>query len=334
MPATYRALLVDKQDGQFSVGVRELEWSALPAGDVTIRVAYSTVNYKDGLACTPDGRIIRDYPMTPGVDLSGTVTESADGRFRAGDGVLVTGFDQGVAHPGGFAEYARVPADWVVKLPAGLSAREAMALGTAGFTAALSIHRLEQNGVRPGGGPVLVSGATGGVGSTAVSMLAGLGYEVAGSTGKTEEHAFLRGLGATEVLSREEVSAQSGRPLEKERWAACVDPVGGDTLAYMLRTTRYGGSVASSGLTGGTALNTTVFPFILRGVNLLGIESVMCPMSVREPLWERLAGDLKPRGLIESIAHEIALEQVPELASVILRGGVRGRAVVKLAGEA
>lgn len=332
MPQTYRALVVDKQDGQFSVGVRELPFDQLPAGDVTIRVAYSTVNYKDGLACTPDGRIIRDYPMVPGVDLSGTVTESSDARFRAGDEVVVTGFDQGVAHPGGFAEYARVPAGWVVKLPSGLSLREAMALGTAGFTAALSVQRLEENGLRPGNGPVLVTGSTGGVGSTAVGMLAGRGYEVAASTGKAVEHDFLRGLGASEILTREEVSAQSNRPLERERWAGGVDPVGGDTLAYLIRTTKYGGSIASSGLTGGTTLNTTVFPFILRGVNLLGIESVMCPMAVRDPLWQRLATDLKPKGLTASIAHDITLEQVPELVPVILRGGVTGRAVVRIGG--
>ncbi|HLZ69065.1 MAG TPA: oxidoreductase [Dehalococcoidia bacterium] len=330
MPQTYRALVVDKQDGVFSVGVRELPFDQLPAGDVTIRVAYSTVNYKDGLACTADGRIIRGYPMVPGVDLAGTVTDSMNGRFKAGDEVVVTGFDQGVSHPGGFAEYARVPAGWVVKLPAGLSLREAMALGTAGFTAGLSVQRLEENGLRPGNGPVLVTGATGGVGSTAVSMLAGRGYEVAASTGKSSEHGFLRGLGAGEILTREEVSAQSNRPLEKERWAAGVDPVGGDTLAYLVRTTKYGGSVASSGLTGGTALSTTVFPFILRGVSLLGIESVMCPMAVREPLWQRLAGDLKPKGLSDSIAHEITLEQVPEVVPVILRGGVTGRAVVRI----
>ncbi len=332
MAQTYRALVVDKQDGQFSVGVRELPFDQLPAGDVTIRVAYSTVNYKDGLACTPDGRIIRDYPMVPGVDLSGTVTESSDGRFKPGDEVVITGYELGVSHPGGFAEYARVPADWVVKLPAGLSLREAMALGTAGFTAALSVQRMEENGLRPGNGPVLVSGATGGVGSTAVSMLAGRGYEVAASTGKASEHDFLRGLGASEILSREEVSAQSNRPLERERWAGGVDPVGGDTLAYMIRSTKYGGAVASSGLTGGATLNTTVFPFILRGVNLLGIESVNCPMAVRAPLWQRLATDLKPKGLTESIAHDIALAQVPELVPVILRGGVKGRAVVRIGG--
>jgi len=268
--------------------------------------------------------------MVPGVDLAGTVTESSDGRFRAGDEVLITGYDLGVAHFGGFAQFARVPADWVVKLPPGLTQREAMALGTAGFTAALSVQRLEENGLRPGNGPVLVSGATGGVGSTAVGMLAGLGYQVAASTGKASEHAFLQHLGATEILSREEVAAESNRPLERERWAAGVDPVGGSTLAYMLRTTKYGGSVASSGLTGGSTLSTSVFPFILRGVNLLGIESVTCPMPRRLALWQRLATDLKPRGLSDSIAHEVTLDGLPEVLASILKGDVRGRAVVRL----
>src|SRR5579883_539775 len=291
LPSSFRAFVVDNKDGQFSAGIRELSPDDLPQGEVTIRVAYSCVNYKDGLAAIPDGRVVRSYPMVPGVDLAGTVVASSDNRFRAGDEVLVTGYDLGVAHFGGYAEYARVPADWVVALPQGLSMREAMAIGTAGLTAAISIQRLEENGLRPANGPVLVSGATGGVGSTAVSMLAGLGYQVAGSTGKAEEHDFLRALGASEVLSRDEVSAQSNRPLERERWAAGVDPVGGDTLAYMLRTTKYGGAVASSGLTGGSALHTTVMPFILRGVSLLGIESVFYPIEARRRLWQRLAGD-------------------------------------------
>lgn len=333
MATTYRALVVNKTDAGFTAGVQELPLAELPAGDVAIRVAYSGVNYKDGLALTPDGRIIRSYPMVPGIDLSGTVTASSDSRFTAGDKVLVTGYDLGVAHPGGLAEAARVPAGWVVKLPNGLSLREAMAIGTAGFTAALSVHRLEENGVAPANGPVLVSGATGGVGSTAVGMLAGLGYTVAASTGKASEHDFLRGLGATEILSREEVSAKSDRPLEKERWAAGVDPVGGDTLAYLLRTTKYGGAVASSGLTGGTALTTTVLPFILRAVSLLGIDSVQCPAPLRERLWQRLAADLKPRGLSDSIAHEVALDDVPTIAATILTGGVRGRTVVRIGGE-
>jgi len=330
MPESYAAFVVEKNDAGFSMGVRQRTLDELPAGDVTIRVEYSTINYKDALACSPDGRVVRSYPIVPGVDLAGTVMESSDSRFRSGDKVLVTGFDLGVAHDGGFAQIARVPADWVLKLPNGLSAREAMALGTAGLTAALSIQRMELNGLQPGNGPVLVSGATGGVGSTAVSMLAGLGYQVAGSTGKASEHDFLRGLGATEILSREEVSAPSTRPLEKERWAGCVDPVGGDTLAYMIRSTKYGGSIASSGLTGGTAVATTVFPFILRGVNLLGIESVACPLAVREQLWQRLGAGLKPAGLTDSIAHEISLAEIPGVTAALLKGTVRGRTVVKL----
>ena len=331
MAESFTAFVVNKTDDGFTAGVQELGFDGLPAGDVTVRVSYSSVNYKDGLACTPDGRVVRNYPMVPGVDLAGTVTESTDGRFRPGDEVLVTGYDLGVAHFGGFAQYARLPGDWLVKLPQGLTAREAMALGTAGFTAGLSVLRLEQNGLRPANGRVLVTGATGGVGSTAVSMLAGLGYEVSASTGKDAEHDYLRGLGASEILSREEVSTPSNRPLERERWAAAVDPVGGETLAYLLRTTKYAGSVASSGLTGGSALPTTVLPFILRGVNLLGIESVMCPMPVREALWQRLATDLKPRGLSESIAHEVGLEQIPEVTASILKGAVRGRTLVRLA---
>jgi len=333
MAETYRALIVDRAGEGVDVAIKELPLSELPPGEVTIRVAYSTVNYKDGLALTPNGRILRSYPMVPGIDLSGTVVHSTDARFAPGDRVLITGYDLGVSHPGGFAEYARVPADWVVKLPAGLSLREAMALGTAGFTAALSIHRLEQHGLKPEQGPVLVSGATGGVGSTAVAMLAGLGYTVAASTGKATEHDYLRTLGAAEILSREEVSAPSERPLEKERWAAGVDPVGGNTLAYMLRTLKYGGAVAASGLTGGSALHTTVMPFILRGVSLLGIDSVYCPMPLRLQLWQRLAGDLKPRGLAESIAHDVPLEKVPEIGARILRGEIRGRTVVRIHGD-
>lgn len=330
MAERFRAFVVDKQGETFSAEVRNLSLEDLPAGDVTVRVAYSDVNYKDGLACTPDGRVVRGYPLVAGIDLSGTVTESSDRRFRPGDQVLATGYDLGVAHSGGFAEYARLPGDWLVKLPAGLSAREAMALGTAGFTAALSVQRLEANGLAPANGPVLVTGATGGVGSTAVGMLARLGYTVAASTGKAAEHDYLRALGASEILSREEVAAASNRPIERERWAGGVDPVGGDTLAYLLRTTKYGGSVASSGLTGGSALHTTVLPFILRGVNLLGIESVTCPMPLREQLWQRLATDMKPRGLDGSIVSEITLEQIPEVAAAILKGEVRGRTVVRL----
>jgi putative YhdH/YhfP family quinone oxidoreductase len=330
---TFRALVVNKTGTDFSLAVQNLDESELPAGDVTIRVQWSSVNYKDGLACSPTGRVVTKFPMTPGVDLAGTVVASSDSRFRTGDAVMVTGYEIGTAHPGGFAELARVPGDWVMPIPAGLTAKEAMALGTAGLTSALSIEQLERMGLRPENGPVLVTGATGGVGSTAVAMLAALGYTVAASTGKESEHAFLRGLGATEILSRAEVSAESARPIEKERWAGAIDPVGGSTTAYLLRTTQCGGSIALSGLTGGTAVSTSVFPFILRGVNLLGIDSVFAPMDARQRAWNRLATDLKPAGLLDSIAVETDLDGVPRVAAEILDGKIRGRTLVRLAGE-
>lgn len=328
---SYRALVVNKTGDSFDVSIQQLDESQLPPGDVTIRVEWSSVNYKDGLACSATGRVVRSYPMVPGVDLAGSVISSSDPRFSPGDKVVVTGYDVGVAHHGGFAELARVPAAWVMPLPAGLTTKEAMAIGTAGLTAALSVEALERNGLRTEQGPVIVTGATGGVGSTAVSMLAQLGYTVAASTGKESEHAFLRDLGATEILSRQDVSAESTRPMETERWAAAVDPVGGATTAYLLRTTKYGGSVAVSGLTGGGTVNTTVFPFILRGVNLLGIESVFCPMEQRLRVWKRLGTDLKPHGLLESIAVETGLEGVVAVAEQILAGQVRGRTLVRVA---
>lgn len=302
-----------------------------PTGEVTIRVAYSSVNYKDGLATIAKGRVARTYPLVPGIDLAGRVTESRDPRFKEGDEVLVTGYDIGVAHDGGYAEYARVKADWVVKRPEGLTLRETMALGTAGFTAGLAVQRLEDNGLATDQGPVLVTGATGGVGSTAVAMLAGLGHEVHASTGKASEADYLKRLGAAEILSRDEVSAKV-RPLEKTRWAGAVDPVGGATLSWVLATTKYGGSVANCGLTGGAELNTTVMPFILRGVNLLGIDSVYCPMDRRLKVWERLASDLKPRLLSDEIAREVTLDELPKVLSTILKGGVRGRTIVRLDG--
>ncbi len=326
----YRAIVVDKQGDTFNVAVKELNDTDLPEGDVTIKVEWSSINYKDGLALSPNGRVLRSYPMVPGVDLAGTVIHTANSRFQNGDKVLVTGYDVGVAHPGGFAELARIPAQWVMPLPPGLTTKEAMALGTAGMTAALSVEALERNGLRSDQGPVLVTGSTGGVGSTAVSMLAQLGYTVAASTGKASEHPFLMDLGAKEILPREEVSAESTRPMETERWAGAVDPVGGPTTAYLLRTTKYGGSVAVSGLTGGTAVATTVFPFILRGVSLLGIDSVMCPMAMREHVWQRLATDLKPRGLLDSIAVETDLAGVQAVCTDILQGKVKGRTLVRL----
>lgn len=330
---TYRALVVDNANDAYSVALRDVDESELPPGDVTIRVQWSTVNYKDGLALTPGNRAVRRYPMVPGVDLAGAVVGSEDPRFKPGDLVTVTGFDLGVAHPGGFAELARVPGDWVAPLPAGLTAREAMALGTAGITSALSIEILERYGLRPENGPVIVTGATGGVGSTAVSMLAGLGYTVAASTGKASEAAFLRELGATEILSREDVSAESSRSLDPERWAGAIDPVGGATTAYLLRTMKYGASIAISGLTGGSTLNTTVFPFILRGVNLLGVEAVWIPMETRLRVWSRLATDLKPKGLTDSIAVETDLDGVQAVCAEIVAGRVRGRTLVRVAGD-
>ncbi|PPI99972.1 acryloyl-CoA reductase [Nocardia nova] len=330
MSQSFNAFVVNKSEAGFSAGVQQLTLDDLPAGNVTVRVRYSSVNYKDGLACLPESPVVTSYPMVPGIDIAGTVAESSDPRFAIGQEVIAIGRGLGTDHWGGYAEYARLSGDWLEPLPQGLSLKEAMALGTAGFTAALSIQRLEQNGLRPGPGRVLVTGATGGVGSTAVSMLAGLGYEVVASTGKTAEHGYLEELGASEILSREAVSAQVPHPLEAELWAGAVDPVGGDTLAYLLRTTRYGGSVANCGLTGGPAVSTTVLPFILRGVNLLGIDSVMCPEDVRAAVWLRLGTDLKPKNLLESISHEVDLDGIPAVAGQILTGAVKGRTIVRI----
>ncbi len=326
----FEALVVDRKGEDFYVGVKNLALRDLPDGDVTIRVAYSSVNYKDGLAAIPDGNIVKSYPFVPGIDLAGTVASSTDARFQVGEQVLVTSYDLGVSHYGGFSQYARVPAHWVVPLPAELSLREAMIFGTAGFTAALSIQRLEDNGLTPDSGPVLVSGATGGVGSLAILMLAKRGYHVVASTGKAEEYDYLKQLGAKEILTREEVSPEKIRPIDKQRWAGAVDPVGGRTLSYILSSTKYGGSVAVCGLTGGTSLPTTVFPFILRGVNLLGIDSGYCPMDTRVRLWERIAKDLKPQNSLSDIASDVTIHALPTVLAEILKGKVRGRLVVKL----
>jgi acrylyl-CoA reductase (NADPH) len=300
----------------------------LSAGDVVIDVAYSSVNYKDALAGTATGKILRKFPLVGGIDLAGIVRSSADGRFREGQPVVVTGYDLGVAHDGGYAAVARVPADWVVPLPANLDLFEAMAIGTAGFTAGLSIVELEHNGLKPSSGPVIVTGATGGVGSLAVSCLSRLGYKVTALTGKDGEHAFLRSLGAVEVVSR--TGLQMGtRPLEKATWAGAVDAVGGDVLAWLTRTMNYGGAIANSGLTAGTDLHTTVLPFILRGVKLLGIDSVMCSMARRLEVWRRLATDMKPPQL-RKIATEIRLEDLPTAFDTLLKGRARGRFVVKV----
>ena len=328
VPDSFRALVAEKSDDDVARELRSLNGDDLPDGDVLVRVGWSSVNYKDALAVSPKGRVAQISPLIPGVDLAGTVV-SGNGD---GDEVIVHGHDLGVAHHGGFAEYARVPGEWVIPLPDGLSARQAMALGTAGFTAGLSVQRLEDHGVKPDDGPVLVLGASGGVGSTAVGILAARGFEVAAATGKPDEADWLRELGASDVLSREETSAESRKPMESERWAAVVDPVGGTSLAYALRTTRYGGAVAASGLTGGTALETTVFPFILRAVSLLGVDSVNTPTDVRLAVWDRLAGDLRPNGLDESITREIPLDEVNGLLDDVLAGKGVGRTVVRVGG--
>jgi acrylyl-CoA reductase (NADPH) len=306
-------------------GVVTMTTDELPEGAL-VEVHWSSVNYKDGLASTPAGKVARISPIVPGIDLAGVLVDDA-GDLAAGTAVLAHGYDIGVARHGGFAEYARVPADQLVALPDGLSARDAMVVGTAGFTAAMSVIALEEHGVTPDRGPVLVTGATGGVGSTAVAMLAGLGYEVVASTGKPDEAEFLTGLGATAVMDRAELAEESKRPLESTVWAGAVDCVGGVTLANVLKKIHYGGSVAASGLTGGGGLPTTVMPFILRGVNLLGIDSVMLPIERRRAVWQRIAGDLRPAGL-DRIGHDVGLGDLDEVLAAILRGEARGRSVV------
>ncbi len=327
--SAFPALRILEQDGAVESRIVEVTLDDLDPGDVVIRVAYSSVNYKDALAATGAGRILKRFPLIGGIDLAGTVVSSATPAFQEGDAVLVTGYDLGVAHDGGYAGFARVPADWVVPIPDGLTAREAMAIGTAGFTAALSIARLEENGLAPEAGPVLVTGATGGVGSVAVELLARLGYAVTALTGKDDQHDHLRSLGASEVLSRNGLE-MGVRPLEKATWAGAVDAVGGEVLAWLTRTTMYGGCIAVSGLTAGVELKTTVLPFILRGVSVLGIDSVMCPMPRRLALWERLAADLKPARL-PKVAGEVGLEELDGAFGTLLAGEARGRIVVRIA---
>jgi putative YhdH/YhfP family quinone oxidoreductase len=292
-------------------------------------VIYSSVNYKDALACIPGGNIIKQYPCVPGIDLAGIVAESKDDRFQPGDEILVTGYDVGVSRYGGFSEYARVPSQWAVKLPQGLTLKEAMILGTAGFTAALSVYELQQSGITPDRGSVLVTGSTGGVGSVSVAILSQLGYEVIASTGKKDMEEYVYGLGASRVISREEVAPEPSRPLNKQLWAGAIDCVGGKTLSYILSSTQSGGAIAASGLTGGTELVSTVYPFILRGIRLIGIDSAYAPMSLREQIWNRLATDLKPATL-ENMYTEIHLEQIPEAVQSILQGQSLGRIVVKI----
>jgi NADPH2:quinone reductase len=326
----FSAFQVVHEDGRVHGRVVTVSLDSLSAGDVVIRAAYSSVNYKDALAVTGAGKIMRRMPLIAGIDVAGTVESSTDARFTPGDRVLVTGYDLGVAHDGGFAERCRVPGDWVVPVPDGLSLLDAMAYGTAGFTAALAVLRLERNGLAPGQGPVAVTGATGGVGSVATAILARLGYQVVAITGKDDQHDYLRGLGAGEVRSRHAIDLGT-KPLEKATWAGAVDAVGGELLAWLLRTANVGGGVASTGLTGGIDLKLTVMPFILRGVSLLGVDSVACPMDLRRDVWRRLAGDMRPASLV-GLTTVIPLEGIQAACETLMAGGARGRFVVQLEG--
>jgi putative YhdH/YhfP family quinone oxidoreductase len=328
---SFKALLIEERDGQVVSAITQMDESRLDSGEVTIRVAYSSVNYKDALAATGAGKIIRRFPCVGGIDLSGIVIKSADPRFKEGDAVIATSFDIGVAHHGGYAEIARVPADWVVPLPAGLSLYEAMALGTAGFTAALAIVRMEENRLTPANGPVIVTGATGGVGSLAVDMLAKIGYRVVALTGKESEAGYLRSLGAAEVMLRQSIDLTKIRPLDKGRWAGAVDNLGGDVLAWIASTMEQGGTIASIGLAASMKLNTTVAPFILRGVSLLGIDSGYIREPYRRDVWQRLATDLRPPHL-ESMSRKIAFEELPATFTEYVAGRAKGRVVVELAG--
>ena len=326
--ATFKAIRIDKADKGTIAQLAQFDDSELMEGDVTVRVEWSTLNYKDGLALTGKAPVVRRFPMIAGIDFAGTVEHSAHPQWKAGDKVVCTGWGMGETHLGAYAEKARVKGDWLVALPDGLSAREAMAIGTAGFTAMLSVLALEKHGLTPQSGPVVVTGAAGGVGSVATAVLSRLGYHVIASTGRTSEEAYLRGLGAAEIIDRNELSG-AAKPLAKERWAGGVDSVGSTTLANLLSMTKYGGAIAACGLAAGMDLPSSVAPFILRGVCLLGIDSVMCPLPARKAAWQRLASDLDKAKLSE-MTQEITLDQVPSWGAKILAGEVRGRIVVKI----
>ena len=323
----FNALVVTKDDdsGKTSAAVEQIELDRLPQGDVTVAVEYSTVNYKDGLCIGPGGGLVRNYPHVPGIDFAGTVETSDDDRYKPGDKVVLTGWRVGEAHWGGYAQKARVKADWLVPLPEGLTTRQAMAVGTAGFTSMLAVMALEDHGI--GHGPVLVTGAAGGVGSVAVALLASLGHEVAGVTGRPETADYLKDLGASRIVPREELNETVKRPLESETWAGCVDAVGGAMLARVLGQMKYGASVAAVGLAGGAGLPATVIPFLLRGVNLLGIDSVLQPYDNRVRAWQRIAKDL-PMEKLDAMVQPATLSDLPALGADILKGQVKGRVVV------
>jgi acrylyl-CoA reductase (NADPH) len=325
---TYQALQIHKDDAGYRCTLQTLDDSALPEGDVTVQVDYSTLNYKDGLAITGKSPVVRKFPLTPGIDLSGTVTESQHPLFKAGDKVVLNGWGVGESHSGGLAQKARLKGDWLVKLPAAFTPRQAMAIGTAGYTAMLCVMALEKHGVTPDKGDILVTGAGGGVGSVAIALLAKLGYRVVASTGRLQEADYLRQLGAADVMDRAELSAP-GKPLAKERWAGVVDTVGSHTLANACASTKYGGVVTACGLAQGMDFPSSVAPFILRGVTLAGIDSVMAPRALREAAWARLAQDLDA-GQLERMTREVGLADAIGLGAEILAGQVRGRVVVNV----
>jgi NADPH2:quinone reductase len=326
----FRAFRIHEIDGRIVARFDQLVLDDLGPGEVVVRVEYSDINYKDALAATGAGRILRKYPLVGGIDLAGVVVGSSDPRYTAGQHVLVTGCGLSETHDGGYAEYARVRGDWVIPLPAGMSTADAMKIGTAGFTAALAIHRMEQNGQAPANGPVAVTGASGGVGSIAISMLAGRGYEVVAVSGKPEADEYLREIGAARILRRQEINLGS-KPMEKALWAGAVDNVGGELLTWLTRTTDQWGNIASIGLAGGAELRTTVMPFILRGVNLLGINSVLTPRGTRLEVWKRIAGDLRPGKLDRICTKVVPFAELPAQFDDYIKGRVTGRAVVKIA---
>ena len=329
--AKFKALRIFSEEGKVQARMVDLELDELDPGEVVIKTAWSSVNFKDALAATGAGKIIRRFPCVGGVDGCGTVVSSSDARFKPGDPVICTSYDVGVSHDGGYAEFMRMPAAWVVPLPRGMSLYESMALGTAGYTAGLAVVRMEHEGLKPSNGPVIVTGATGGVGSVAIDILAGAGYHVVALTGKESETDYLKALGAKEVMLRTSLDLSKIKPLDKATWAGAVDNLGGDVLSWLASTMQVGGALASIGLAASHTFNTTVMPFILRGVSLLGVDSVNTPMPLRQAVWERLATDLKPRHL-ETMTTNVELDQLPAVFGRILKAQIKGRTVVKLAG--
>jgi acrylyl-CoA reductase (NADPH) len=328
--SSFKALVLEEAGGKVAPSLKTLEDGALPEGDVTVAVKYSTLNYKDGMILQGLGKLVRKYPHVPGIDFAWVVEHSASPKFKPGDEVVLTGYRVGEIHWGGFAAKARVKSDWLMKLPKGISLKQAMALGTAGFTAMLAVLALEEHGLKPGGeGEVLVTGAAGGVGSVAVALLAGLGHRVAAGTGRAETHAYLKDLGAATIVDRAELATPPKGPLGSERWSGAIDNVGGDQLGNILASLRYWSSCAAVGLAGGTQFTASVIPFLLRGINLLGIDSNLCPMARREKAWARLARDM-PLAKLDALTATVGLADVPGLAGKILQGQVRGRTVIDL----